>query len=682
MPTIEVRPASTSVSTGLGGVSANPDAFGAGVGRAIEQAGFALQQTGNALAQKVIRDDMTQASQLAVQSISQWDAYRIEKETNAEPGAPEFTSNLLKEYDDFVDSQGKSARTPAGRQYLQEKLTDYRLQLQRQSMAFEAKAGIDHRRNLLQQSVQQAGNQLVTSPQLLDMQLEAFSDGVSMSGLPPAEREAMLIDGANALGEAAIQGIILKDPQAALDLLEEGDFDKYLTPAKKIQLMASAKTQQRADVGLFKDNARDVIELMNKGGFVEKAELLQKASQAVELGEPELAKDLSEAASLSEFQRTFLTLPPESERDAEGNIILEGQADMITRLRGDPNTKTSLIEIKKLEMAESLHAETKKGLDNPLQLVNSNIGIPLQPIQIGEDGRLDPQWLANRKQTAKTAAYHVKRKPTYFTDSEVEELMNRYENQGPIGKVRMMSDLSAGFTDRELADVAVQLSPKDSSFASALMLSKRNPRLAQNVIKGKEVVKEKLAPVPPNSQFDEIWSGLIGSAITNAQVFGQLRDATKYAYIAQEFDAGRSVAQLDNGVYEDVIEEAVGAPVSLNSASFLPFRRKDGKWAQRADFTSVLREVGKRPEILDKTMGGRPFDGELNPIDPKTFLEEAQLESVGDGQYLVRINGGALQYKNGRRYILDMPKIWQEASVVSQDDPQTPVAKRRARRGQ
>ena len=227
---------------GSGNISRPTDASGdRALGAAIQDVGSLAAGIGLDLARK-------QTAIRANKKISQFkqDAANrgIEARKAAGPGAEGFTPQFMEQFDSSVQELLDSAKGNAERQLMEISLDRYRATTFESALEFEATAGVIQRKLDLQDSIDLTANSIRSNP-------EQFEDGLReqlgtldtiRADMPPTD-ELQLEESINQkLAVAAVQGEIDLAPGLALQRLQDGHWDKFLTPAQKNALINKAQS--------------------------------------------------------------------------------------------------------------------------------------------------------------------------------------------------------------------------------------------------------------------------------------------------------------------------------------------------------------------------------------------------------------------------------------------------------
>jgi hypothetical protein len=199
---------------GAGGSLASPGAFGTGA-----NAGDAFSKVGAFIEQKQERDQFFQMQKDMAQVRGDWTQRLGELEANAAPGAPDFTKNLVTEYDAAMEKMRAERPLPrnlADRLELEQLQT--RNALLSRATAFEAQAKAQKRRTDALGYQSQASRNVFLDPGMFSVEMERLPGALEALGLSGNALEAFKQGAAADLAENAVKGLI---DRGRLDLARE-----------------------------------------------------------------------------------------------------------------------------------------------------------------------------------------------------------------------------------------------------------------------------------------------------------------------------------------------------------------------------------------------------------------------------------------------------------------------------
>lgn len=174
----------------------------------------------------------------------EWTRQMLDRQQNAEPGAPDFTPTLLRDYDAWTRQLLGTAPGSRARAYLDERLSSLRGSMAGDAMQFEARARVDNRVRQAGETVNLNRNTVMRSPgQFAAVLGETLGMIDGMQGLPPVERARLRQDAQAGLAQSALQGMIQSAPGNALREIQSGRWDSYLDADRRAALLNHAQSR-------------------------------------------------------------------------------------------------------------------------------------------------------------------------------------------------------------------------------------------------------------------------------------------------------------------------------------------------------------------------------------------------------------------------------------------------------
>lgn len=243
-------------------------------------------------------------------------------------------------------------------------------------------------------------------------------------------------------------------------------------------------------------------------------------------------------------------------------------------------------------------------------------------------------------------------------DKDEEENFLQTVNQvrrNPQEAAALLSNIVGGITDEQQNMLSEQIFAADAPLGVSISLADERPDLAQNILNGAKVIKDKLAPMPASSQLDEA----IFEQIADAIQVPQFRDASRQAIIAlyadRAFKEADDIKDLDTGRVEDVVEDLFGPKIDVNDSKVFGFRGLDGRFIDEDDFEDAFEDLTEASIMAVHNDVPRLADG--TPLPLEDLKDSAQLFMAGDGEYGILLFDEFAVDKNGNRFFLNMKEI-------------------------
>lgn len=194
-------------------LTAPPIAGDASVLRSVENAGASVA---GLIAKN--QDDTARAwaSSTLSQARLDWTQQLIDRQTSADPGAPDFTPTLLTDYDQYVSKALESAPNAPAKRYLNDRMQAFRTELGGRAMEFEAKSRIDYRTDQYTSAIDNTRKLMNTDPDQYNQALAERLAEIDSSGIPPIQKSALRQKAVDTISEAAVWSQIQRSPTAFL----------------------------------------------------------------------------------------------------------------------------------------------------------------------------------------------------------------------------------------------------------------------------------------------------------------------------------------------------------------------------------------------------------------------------------------------------------------------------------
>lgn len=356
-------------------------------------------------------------------------------------------------------------------------------------------------------------------------------------------------------------------------------------------------------------------------------------SSAAATNMPEVLQKVSTAAAEYQFRRNFGRLPEPQETGILSELQRKAQTEGL-----------SATDARRLEIAQETRDRTAKALqDDPLNhtmgaLSDVSTTAPPPPLNIGNQQEFRAG-LASRAQWAAMGARNFETSPMpALTVAEAGRVRAALDASDPAGKARIYGDIIAATTGGTRSATLAMLGSKGANSmveAYAGALTAFDPAIGESIIRGQAAMKAKEVYDPEKSKSDvsgAIDKYLPGSAFSlAARTDPQGAYATiRGAVLARAADLAATDPNFKGDFPDSMIQRAVsdvtGGVVVHNGSSLI----------------APVRGMNQRG--FDVTMAGLS-DADLQgvttqsgtPVTAEYVRNNAQLESLSDGRYLVRL---------------------------------------------
>lgn len=354
---------------------------------------------------------------------------------------------------------------------------------------------------------------------------------------------------------------------------------------------------------------------------------------------PEVLQKVSQAAAEYQFRRQFGRAPEPQETavvsDLQRKAVTEG---------------LSTTDARRLEIATQTRDSTAKALaDDPLDHTISALAEttkipPPAPLQVGNSQQFQ-SGLALRSQWAATGTRNYETAPMpALTSAEATQVRAALDAADPAGKARIYSDIVQATSGPTRAATLAKLGAKGvdgmvEAYAGAM--TGVDPAIGESIIRGQGAMKLKDAYSPmtegnkteSNAAIDKyLPAGAFSlAARTDPQgAFAVMRGAV----VARVADLAATdpnfAGKFTDALFQRAVNDVTGGVVTHNGANLITPQRG---MTQRG-FDQKIAGVTDNDLQGVKTLSGTPLTAEY-------VRNNAQLESLSDGRYLVRLGRDA-----------------------------------------
>lgn len=210
-------------SASAAGLGAGPSRIQtSGIGEGIQELGTGAESVVKSIDLVNERDAATWSAKTLSDTQSSWMQQLEDRKTKADPGAPNFTPDLLKDYDAQANQVAQGAPTPTSKRFMTERLLALREDLQRSAMGFEAASRVENNINVGKKSVDSAGNELMNNPHLFTQRLAERNALFDSMPLQADQRQKLKDYAQSEMAKYAVIGRINANPASMLVELKQG----------------------------------------------------------------------------------------------------------------------------------------------------------------------------------------------------------------------------------------------------------------------------------------------------------------------------------------------------------------------------------------------------------------------------------------------------------------------------
>lgn len=211
-------------------------------GRGGLQAARAGEQLAQAGWQIIAEEHQARASDMMSRAREHWNGELVNRRQSAQPGAPDFTPALLRDFDAWASEQMQNAPGGDAGRWLQARFGDLRATLSGEAMNFEARARTDLSARQYADTLDRNRNTVLSNPAQLEPVMQESLTALDGLGLPPIERERLRRETRAGLALSAGQGLINRNPAAAIAAIT-GPLAQYLDADRSATLLGQARAR-------------------------------------------------------------------------------------------------------------------------------------------------------------------------------------------------------------------------------------------------------------------------------------------------------------------------------------------------------------------------------------------------------------------------------------------------------
>jgi hypothetical protein len=199
---------------------------GAGLGpgptadtRGVQALGQSVNELVAVRQQLAEQDAAVWATRALSEAQTQWAQTLLQRQEEAEDGAPDFTPSLLKDYDAFVGESVGKAPTRASRLFMQEALARYRTTLSNQALVFEANQRAAYTEDTARLAIDSARTQAFQDPSRFAELVAERNALIDNMRLAPDQRARIKATAQYQIARDAVAGMVEADATGALEML-------------------------------------------------------------------------------------------------------------------------------------------------------------------------------------------------------------------------------------------------------------------------------------------------------------------------------------------------------------------------------------------------------------------------------------------------------------------------------
>lgn len=525
-------------------------------GAALQQVGTSLGQVADVLAAQKRQDEQAAVARQIGDDRVTWLQNMQTAKDSAAPGAPDFTPNLIKGFDDYSQQQLQQLPDGNAKRFYTLQLSELRTTLAGQAVTWQAEQHRAYNVNQYQQGNDTAARAIAMDPSLYGSTRASQLALIDSAALDPQTKAKLADNFKDVASTAAGMRMVSADPAAALGVLTQKpdqplpagyEWVGDLPPTKLIALQGHART-----LVAQQQNALDRAALQRENTAVD---LHNQALTLVNEGKqlsPEFTNQLltnTEGTTVAGAVRELIGTA--SQRAGFASASLPQQAATLQQYQTEAATRGTdpdqAASVKQLEQIHTASVAAYKAdpwnaaLDRGVLQGVPKVDTSSVPSLVSS--------LASRAQTAGAVEQAAGRRVSLLTPDEAEKTLTAVDSLPIDTKAQALNQIGQAFGNAgRIADLAAQWKEKSPAMALALkagaadvggkpLLTTSGAPLSTFILTGAQALKDKTVKID-----EAAGTGMratIANAIGDALPPEQADDAKEAAYFIAAGSAAR-----------------------------------------------------------------------------------------------------------------------------------------------
>ncbi|UQP01393.1 hypothetical protein L0Z36_05515 [Burkholderia multivorans] len=628
-----------------------------GIGRGLEAAGAGAAAVGDVLRKQQMQDEQAAVARQLGNDRVTWLQNMQTAKDNAAPGAPDFTPNFIKGFDDYAQQQLQQMADGPAKRFYTLQLNDLRTSLAGQAITWQAEQHRSYNVSQYQQGNDAAARAIAMDPNLYGATRASQLALIDAAQIDPQTKAKLVENFKDVASTAAGMRMVSNDPAAALGVMTQkpdqplpagyewvGDLPPQKLTAFQSHARALVAQQQNAAdrAQLAADNAavdarNKAIDIWMKG---------QQFSPEYEQQLMAIAKGTSEEQSM----RELIALARRSAGFASMSLPQQqAELDRMHAKASTPGQGVDTIESKYIDQIQTMHSQAVTDYKaNPWEATSSRgaiKGLQTAPITNEQDAI---QVIKSRASIiGSVEAYGQNGSPVSpLQPIEAKQLGDYLERLPAAQRGQAINDIGFAIGNAgRIGALADQLDHEHridrlALLAGASQLTAQNgQRISSLIYQGAEAIRDKRAGIDDKllQGVTALASAQLREAFPSATAAQDAIDTTKYLYAYGAAKNNVSNASVDATQLDASISGATGGVVDLNGRKTLkPYGWDDTR------FNSSVQSIGAA-NIVTPISDGKVHIGqtEVPVADFAAKLPSARLVRVSpQGVYAVTAGTG------------------------------------------
>ncbi|MCW3699224.1 hypothetical protein [Burkholderia cenocepacia] len=580
-------------------------------GTALQQAGAAVGQVAGVLETQKRQDEQAAVARQIGDDRVTWLQNMQTAKDNAAPGAPDFTPNLIRGFDDYAQQQLQQMPDGVAKRFYTMQLGDLRTSLAGQAVTWQAEQHRAYNVSQYQQGNDTAARAIAMDPSLYGSTRASQLALIDTAQLDPQTKAKLVDNFKDVASTAAGMRMVSEDPVAALGVMTQKpdqplpagyEWVGDLPPQKLVALQGHARTlvaqqQNAAD--------REALQRENDAATAHN-QALDLVNSGKQLSPEYTTQLLSATAGTAVAEQTRQLINVASQRAGFASASLPQQAATLQRYQTEASTRgtdpDTAAAVKQLEQIHTASVAAYKADPWNAALDRGVLqGVP-QVDTSSVPGLVAS--LAGRAQAAGAVEAAAGRRVSLMTPAEAQTVLTAVDALPIDTKAQALNQIGQAYGNAgRIADLAAQWKEKSPAMALALkagaadaggkpLLTTSGAPLSTFILTGAQALKDKTVKID-----DVAGTGMratIANAIGDSLPPEQADDAKEAAYFIAAGSAARGGRTQPSST--DVQNAISGATGGISTTGGLQINGKPNIVAmpygwREEDFQSAVKSV-------------------------------------------------------------------------------------------
>lgn len=661
-----------------------------GIGEGLQSLAGGVQGLNNA--QEKIKELKKQAqeseaanwtTQAYTQATSDWTTNFDERKRTAAPGAPNFTGDFLKDFDEYANKVIGQAPTLDSRQFIQNRMSALRGQLTRESLSFEAQARTKNNEDVGKNFFDTARNELQNRPDNFAQRLAEGRALIDQMNMEAKDRQKLMEYGQKSMAHDAVVGLINRNPYTALKAInsEAGKSGVIAVDALAADDRLTLRNAAQAEIHRREALARQTADRADAIGYRAVGEMDRQIASGIP-ATPQMWQDWAADVKGTQYESMFKERVAAEQQtqqvlrkpiDEQISYLQEQKAKLDTE-GGDMQEAAN---VQRLERAITQNVKSMQ--QTPLLYAQNRTGQPVPPVDFS--AALEPDGAKSLAATlgARSSIVDGLRKEMggqvgykLLLPQEASALASIVESSTPKQVTQLFGTLrNAAGSDAAFASMMQQIAPDSPVRAYAGLLAAKQRQLmvashvfspdvvaqsgdvAATLLKGEEQLDpskqakgadgqpRKSLYLPDTSELQAQFQDVVGRAFADFPGAAQNAfQAVQAYYVGKAVSTGRLASDkkdIDSALVKEAVTATLGTVVDYNGRG-----KVIAPWGMdKRQFADAVKQAfaGARGTIA--WPDGKPL-----------ALDALGLSPAGAGSYYVTAGRGYVMGRSGSPLVL------------------------------